>query len=169
MQSLNRSRAAELLPYLNKDLDVPSTDEPQHSMKDLQRNADIENRCIEWDLVIEDGQIKGRTPVRIKYPGILTWWNIQGSHLESINDFNSAQASVYAAETYLSYAMNMMEAESTHDPVAAQLCISILTSINGNIMGKAHDGALMSFLPRMKGGTRRVELETDEKKRGIFG
>jgi hypothetical protein len=160
----------ELLPYIREELkEIPATSEPYHSMKDEKRISSIQNACLEWiTATTDDGQVV-RYPVAIKYKGVLDITNILLSHLESINDFDSRQAEVYYNDFELVYNIEAMKLEAEQDDRGFGLLVALKNVVTGNVMGKAHMGSYMQFLPRMLGGTRRVEVESSQQKRkGIF-
>ena len=160
----------ELIPYLREELrEIPATSEPYHSMKDERRIANIENACIEWKSVTADDGTVLRFPVRIKYKGVLDIAHIFLSHLESINDFDTRQAECYYNDFQLVYNIEAMKLEAEQDDRGFGILLSVADVVSGNIMGKAHMGAYMHFLPRMLAGTRRVEVESSaQKSKGIF-
>lgn len=147
---------------------MPTTTEPVRSMLDPQRLRHFRESCIKWGWGRNENNELVRVPEVVEYPELLDTGEMRLSHLENLNDFTEQQAQVYYCRWRLIYHMHAMNYQATYDKKPFNLLLNLDATIHGNVMGKMHEGAYPEFLAKMAGATRKVTIEQEQKKRGLF-
>ena len=159
---------ADLAYYRQLQGQVPNTTEPVRSMLDLERLRHFRESCIQWGWGEDEKGDRIRIPEIVEHPELLDTGEMRLSHLENLNDFTGEQAQVYYCRWRLIYHMHAMNYQATYDTKPFNLLLNLDTTIHGNVMGKMHEGSYMEFLAKMAGATRKVTIEQERKKRGLF-